>query len=153
MDIETSLPEPPGRLGTLEELDEATCRSLLASAYVGRVIHMVGGRPQVALVNIAMDHGDVVVRCLPGTRLGAALSTPGTEILVEADEVDPDTRTGWSVVARGRMRAVLDQVAVAGLDRHMPPSWVLGDHGGTWVRMSIDEMTGRRVTATRSTRP
>ena len=113
-------PDTPPR-GPVVELDEATCRERLATATVARVVHVVEDEPHVSLVNAALDGDAIVVRSLPGTRLATALNRPGAPVLVEADEVDPATRSGWSVVARGRMEPVLDTVEVARLDRAMPP--------------------------------
>lgn len=144
MTPETTPPEVHHR-GRVEELDPPTCRALLGSVPVARVVHVVAGEPQIALVNIALDGVDVVVRSTGGSRLRAALATPGAAVLLEADAVDPMTRSGWSVVARGRMAPVLDQVTVARLDRTAAPSWILGDSGGTWLRLAVDEITGRRV--------
>lgn len=144
MTTESSHP-PAHHRGEVKELDAATCRGLLGTVPVARVVHVVAGEPQIALVNIAVDGDDLVVRSTRGSRLQAALTTPGTAVLVEADEVDASTRSGWSVVARCRMAAVLDQVTVARLDRSAPPSWILGDSGGTWLRLAVDELTGRRV--------
>lgn len=129
------------------ELDEATCRERLATAQLARIVHAVDDEPRLSLVNVALDGDALVVRSLPGTRLATALARPGTSVLVEADALDPATRTGWSVVARGRMDPVLDTVEVARLDRTMPASWALGDHGGTWLRLQIEELTGREVLA------
>lgn len=137
-------PEPRHR-GHVEDLDVDTCRRLLGSVPVARVVHVVDGQPHVAIVNIALDDDAVMVRCTRGSRLATALATPGAPVLVEADEVDEATRSGWSVVARGRMAPVLDQVTVARLDRTAAPSWILGDSGGTWLRLTVDELTGRAV--------
>lgn len=142
---DTSDTSAPRTRGELQELDEATCWELLATADAGRIVHMVADRPHIAVVNIAVDEDSVVVRCTPGSRLETALSQPGAPVLVQADHLDPATRSGWSVVARGRMSAVLDQVRVAHLDRTARPSWVLGDSGGTWLRLQVDEISGRRV--------
>ncbi len=138
-------PPPPRHRGQVEELDPATCRELLASAQTARVVHVVEDRPQIALVNIALDGDDVVVRSTAGSRLSTALSSPESAVLVQADEVDASTRSGWSVVARGRMTPVLDQVTAARLDRTIAPSWILGDSGGTWLRLTVEELTGRAV--------
>lgn len=135
----------PRTRGELQEIDDATCWELLETADAGRVVHMVADRPHIAVVNIAVDDGSVVVRCSPGSRLATALSQPGAPVLVQADHLDAATRSGWSVVARGRMTAVLDQVTVAHLDRTAQPSWILGDSGGTWLRLEVDEISGRRV--------
>ena len=145
MTLDTTPATAPMHRGQVEELDPATCRRLLAGAQVGRVVHVVDGHPRISLVNVGLDGDDVVVRSTPGTRLSTALTTPLTTVLVEVDEVDPATRSGWSVIARGHMAPVLDQVTVAHLDRTMPPSWILGDSGGTWLRLTVESLTGRTV--------
>jgi uncharacterized protein len=139
-------PDESPRRG-VTELDEATCLERLGTAAVARIVHAVDDEPHLSLVNVALDGDALVVRSLPGSRLAAALARPGTPVLVEADALDPATRSGWSVVARGRMDPVLDTVEVARLDRTMPPSWALGDHGGTWLRLQIEELTGRELLA------
>lgn len=145
MALDATSATAPTHRGQVEELDADTCRRLLAGAQVGRVVHVVDGHPRISLVNIGVDGDDVVVRSTPGTRLSTALTTPLTSVLVEVDDVDPATRSGWSVVARGRMAPVLDQVTATRLDRTMPPSWILGDSGGTWLRLTIESLTGRTV--------
>lgn len=135
----------PRHRGEVRTLDPASCRRLLATTDVARVVHVVDGHPRISLVNVGLDGEDLVVRSTPGSRLSTALATPLTTVLVEVDEVDPATRSGWSVVARGRMAPVLDQVTVARLDRSMPPSWILGDSGGTWLRLIVESLTGRAV--------
>lgn len=131
--------------GTIEELDPDQCLALLRSAPVARIVYVASGLPEVTLVNAGVEDRTVFVRCLPGTRLATALAEPGLPVLVEADDLDPATRSGWSVVGRGHMEPVLDAVAVAHLDRSVAPSWVLGDSGGTWVRIELDDVSGRRV--------
>ncbi len=138
-------PTAPYHRGEVEELDPSTCWELLRAGQVARVVHVVGGHPRISLVNYGLDGDDVVVRSSEGTRLHLALTAPTTAVLVEVDEVDPATRSGWSVVARGRMAPVLDRVTVARLDRTMPASWVLGDSGGTWLRLTVESLSGRRV--------
>lgn len=141
MTLETS----PHHRGHIEELDERTSRERLRRVGTARVVHVVADEPQIAVVNIGMDGDDVVVRCTRGSRLATALATPGAPVLIQADELDPASRSGWSVVARGRMTPVLDQVETTRLDRTMPPSWILGDVGGTWLRLTVDEISGREV--------
>jgi nitroimidazol reductase NimA-like FMN-containing flavoprotein (pyridoxamine 5'-phosphate oxidase superfamily) len=138
-------PSRPTHRGHVEALDEATCRRLLTEARIARVVHVVDDVPQISVVNIGMDGDDVVVRSSRGSRLATALATPGAPVLVEADALDPESRSGWSVVARGHMTPVLDQVVVARLDRTVPPSWILGDVGGTWLRLTVEELSGRAV--------
>lgn len=134
-----------GHRHVIDPLEPAECWELLATVEVARVVHVVDDQPHVTVVNATVDDGTIVVRAMTGSRLATALSRPDSPILVEADHLDADSRTGWSVVVRGRMQAVLDRVETARLDRTQPPSWLLGDTGGTWLRLTADEISGRRV--------
>lgn len=131
----------------IEAIEPSECWRLLATVDVARVVHVVADQPQIAVVNAGLDDGTIVVRCTAGSRLATALARPDSPVLVEADHLDADARTGWSVVARGRMNPVLDRVTTARLDRTQPASWLLGDTGGTWLRLTVDAISGRRVLA------
>ncbi len=134
-----------GHRHVIDPIEPAECWELLATVEVARLVHVVDDQPHITVVNATVDDGTIVVRCTPGSRLATALARPDSPVLVEADHLDAASRTGWSVVVRGRMQAVLDRVETARLDRTQPPSWLLGDTGGTWLRLSADEISGRRV--------
>lgn len=136
-----------GHRHVIEPVEPDECWELLATVDAARVVHIVDGEPHIAVVNATIDEGGIVVRCTAGSRLATALARPFSPVLVEADRLHPDSRTGWSVVARGRMHAVLDRVETARLDRTQPASWLLGDTGGTWLRLAVDQISGRRVLA------
>ncbi len=135
-------PRPPT---VIEALPTEVCWARLRAATVARVAHVLDGRPHVSVVNLAVEDGDVLVRSSRGSRLHAALARPGTEVAIEVDQLDEQTRTGWSVVARGTMSPVTDLVETARLDRTHPASWLLGDHGGTWLRLHVTDVSGRRL--------
>lgn len=130
---------------TIEVLPIETCWALLRAATVARVVHVLDGRPHVSVVNLVVEDDDVLVRSSRGSRLHAALAQPGAEVAIEVDQIDEQARTGWSVVAHGVMSPITNLVETARLDRTHPPSWLLGDHGGTWLRVHVSEMSGRRL--------
>lgn len=142
----TTRPSPVARhRHVVEPVEPSECWRLLATVDTARVVHIVDDQARIAVVNAGVDGGTIVVRSSVGSRLATALARPGSPVLVEADHLDADARTGWSVVARGRMSPVLDRVETARLDRTQPASWLLGDTGGTWLRLTVDEISGRRV--------
>lgn len=147
MAIHASGSEGVGHRHAIEPVEPAECWDLLATVDVARVVHVVDDLPHIAIVNVGIDDGTIVVRSTAGSRLTTALARPDSPVLLEADHLDPTTRTGWSVVARGRMHVVLDRVQAARLDRTQSASWLLGDTGGTWLRLAVDEISGRRVEA------
>ena len=89
----------------LEVLDEDECFELMATMEVGRLAVVSGGVPLIFPVNYAVVDGNVVIRTAPGTKLTAA---GRNQVTIEADEIDPATHTGWSVVVRGRAEEITD---------------------------------------------
>jgi uncharacterized protein len=102
----------------LKTLTRAECFRLMASVPVGRVIYTRQALPAVDLVSFALDGGDIIVSTDRDGKLAAA--TRGAVVAFEADSVDTDRRTGWSVTAVGHAQEVtdpdeIDRLARAGL--------------------------------------
>jgi len=95
---------PEGR--SLEQLSHTECVQLLNRAQVGRVVFTVAALPAVVPVTFAVL-GDAVVMCTAAdTRLAAAAD--GGVRAFEIDEMDPTSRTAWSVVVAGVAELVTD---------------------------------------------
>lgn len=121
-------------------LDE--CLELLASRPYGRLAYLDAGSPSIVPVNHLVDGSTVVLRSLDGGKLGAAIFE--RPVAFELDDLDLTTRTGWSVVVRGRAEVVEDAEAVE-YDRWLD-SWAVQDGARTtWVRIIADEVSGRRL--------
>ncbi|MEU1515603.1 DUF1918 domain-containing protein [Streptomyces sp. NPDC005811] len=129
----------------LEDLDEATCRSLLSTHGVGRVaVTSSDGRPAVVPVNYEIVDDAIAFRTAPDSLPAAAV---GTEIAFEVDQVDDDLSRGWSVLAVGRANVVTEPEAVRGLTEHAhTPPWA-GGAREMWVSIRPTSLTGRRITA------
>ncbi|WP_315986662.1 pyridoxamine 5'-phosphate oxidase family protein [Streptomyces sp. STR69] len=100
--------------------DEAL--KLLGSVRLGRVAFTDRALPAIRPVSHVMDEGDFIVR----TQGGSALSNraPASEVAAyEADEIDPTTRTGWSVVVTGTATRVADAGDLARYER-LPTPWI-----------------------------
>ena len=135
----TSRPDP--RTG-LVDLSEAECWELLGSSSFGRLAVTVGTTPDVFPVNYLVHDGEILVRTEAGTKLAAA--TLMGSVAFEIDFHDDVTRTGWSVVVKGRGRepARLDEI-VALDDLDLEP-WV--DTPKTrWLAVTPREVSGRRI--------
>jgi nitroimidazol reductase NimA-like FMN-containing flavoprotein (pyridoxamine 5'-phosphate oxidase superfamily) len=76
------------------------CRRLLRSGAVGRVaVNRRGHGPLVVPVNYVVDGtGAIVFRTDIGSKLSAIRRGA---VSFEIDDVDPSTRTGWSVLVEG----------------------------------------------------
>lgn len=124
-------------LATLVAYD---CWSLLEGAEIARVAWQADGRIELLPVNYTVADGALWFRTEAGTAL--ARGAANTELVVEVDQVDPPTRTGWSVVVRG-VADVLDVLDVPDMlvDMRVWPNGIRS----VFVRVEPDEITGRRL--------
>lgn len=127
----------------LEELDVDTCLGLLSRHHFGRVALADDGGPLVLPVNYTVDRGSVVFRTAEGTKLDAAVS--GDPVAFEVDEIDESTRSGWSVVVRGRLEEAADAEELERL-RVQPLQPFAPGERERFVRVWSAEITGRRIT-------
>ena len=124
----------------LTELREDECWDLLRARTVGRVGWQGSDGPTIVPVNYVIDERAVVIRTAPYTDLGREGIV--REVAFEVDDLDPVSRSGWSVLVRGRRR--LDPEAYGTTPR--PEVWV---GGSRWlvVRIEVRTISGRRLTS------
>jgi hypothetical protein len=82
---------------------------LLAAAPFGRIVFTEHALPAIRLVNHALVNGSILIRTHKGAALTVALPTgrtPGAVVVYEADDIDVETRSGWSVSVTGYARVV-----------------------------------------------
>lgn len=127
----------------LEFLDRATCDRLLAEGEVGRLAVIAGGAPMIFVVNYVMDGSDVVFRSDPGTKVDLG---PRARACFEIDSLDHEHRTGWSVVAAGRLDEITkydgerwERVTALPLE-----PWAAGPKD-RWMRLVPSYVGGRRI--------
>lgn len=131
----------------LEILDHDTCWRLIASTPIGRVAVVDAGEPAVFPVTHAVDAHTIVFRTADGAKLGAAsMERPVT---FEVDDYHVTDRSGWSVLAKGTAEIVLDVDDVARLDQLGLEPWADAIRRAQWVRIRVNEVTGRRLIAGR----
>jgi nitroimidazol reductase NimA-like FMN-containing flavoprotein (pyridoxamine 5'-phosphate oxidase superfamily) len=131
---------------TVQTIGREECLRLLASDEIGRLAVVAGGTAMVLPVNYALDGDSVVFRTDPGTKLDQG---PRARASFEVDAFDRERRTGWSVVATGRLEEVTpyDAATFARVQRLGVDPWAGGDKAH-WMRLVTDRVTGRRVTRT-----
>ena len=128
----------------LEVLDREQCRDLLASVPVGRLAFCrADGVPTVLPVNHVVDAWTVAFRTTFGSKLSAALLE--RPVAFEVDEQDHERRTGWSVLVRGPVEHVTDPATIQRLDDLEVEPWADGVDRPRWVRIGMDELSGRRI--------
>lgn len=129
----------------IEWTDREDCLRLLAADEVGRLAVVTSGSPAIFPINYVLDGETIVFRTDEGTKLRAEGRAPAC---FEIDDIDREHRTGWSVVASGRLEEVTQYDAQT-LERvHQLPidPWAGGDKAH-WMRLTPDRITGRRVDA------
>ena len=129
--------------GSLARLDRATCLQLLSSRRTGRLAYVArAGVPDVVPVNLAVDGERLLVRSGPGPKLQAAERRE--VVAVEVDDLDEDTRTGWSVVVAGRARRLhTSEVAALPADL-LPEVWARGPRSSV-IAIELTRVEGRRL--------
>jgi nitroimidazol reductase NimA-like FMN-containing flavoprotein (pyridoxamine 5'-phosphate oxidase superfamily) len=128
----------------LEVLSRDECLQRLREHNVGRLAVVAAGRPEIFPVNYVLDGEAVVFRTDEGTKLTAA---ERSMVAFGIDEIDPATRSGWSVVVHGRaeeMSTFDGPVRERSLRELGVDPWAGGEKRH-WVRIEPLSITGRRV--------
>lgn len=129
----------------LEVLDRRTCLSLLGEGVIGRLAVVAGGAPHILPVNYVLAGEELMFRSGPGTKLRAAERAPAC---LEIDSFDAETRTGWSVVASGRLEEITEhQATLLAEAKRLPIEPWAGGPKLHWLRLIPSRITGRRVLA------
>lgn len=128
------------RRGQLDVLNRRQCLDRLAQVRIGRIVFTEDALPAVQPVNFRLWHDDVVIRVAGGGKLEAA--TNNQVVAFEADEIDPDLRTGWSVTVVGHANEITDIDEMIEVSGTFVEPWVDGkrDH---FIRIRAEKMTGR----------
>lgn len=128
-------------------MDRDEALRLLASVSYGRVVFSQNALPAIRPVNHLVDEGQVIIR----TRLTAAISAAArpenasTVVAYEADKIDPQRRTGWSVVVTGLAHTITDPDQISRYERLLHP-WV--NHADTVIAIEPQIVTGLHIPAT-----
>jgi uncharacterized protein len=126
------------------ELPIDECRRLIEDGGVGRVAFQSASGQHIVPVNYQLDRDSIVFRTTPYSELGRL--GPGSEAAFEVDELDTDSRSGWSVVAKGRVEVIPDnfQTAAIRFFGKDPTPWAEGVRR-LYLRLTWGELTGRRL--------
>jgi uncharacterized protein len=128
---------------SLTALSRRECVALLEDAQVGRVVFTERALPAVVPVTFTI-HDDAVVMCTAADTRLAAAATRGV-LAFQVDDIDPDTRSGWSVVVVGVADLVDDPVEQARIRLVLEP-WAPG-RNEVFIRLPLKVVTGRRIGA------
>jgi hypothetical protein len=129
-----------GRPAELFELDEATCASLLPTQCVGRLV-TAGETPEIVPVNYVAVEGAVLFQVAAGPHADRLV---GSRAAFEVDVLDQRTRSGWSVVAHGRIATKMPGGSADPMPWPAQQPWAPGERT-FHLAMIIETMTGRVV--------
>ena len=128
---------------SLVVLSRRECLTLLRAQRVGRVVFSERALPAVLPVSYAVLGENIVLATTSGSRLARAAL--GGVLAFEVDHLDPDTRTGWSVVVTGLARHVVEPVEQSRV-LSVLDSWGPG-RLDLLLRLPSTVVTGRRIEA------
>ena len=118
------------------------CWTMLRSAEVGRLGVSIAGEPDIFPVNFVVDHGTVVFRTAPGTKLASVAI--GAAVAFEADGYDPEAGEAWSVVVKGRGEQITRSPELIDTTDLPLFSWQ-AEEKHRFVRIVPREISGRRL--------
>jgi len=102
------------------ELDRAECLQLLRGSRIARVVLSVDCLPVALPVNVSVLGEEVFFSTGSGSKLATAVQ--GQVVSIEADDIDLDRHTGWSVMLTGIARLVSKPDEVDWANRHVWPT-------------------------------
>jgi hypothetical protein len=127
--------------GRLVELLPDECWTLLETGPVGRLAWAGAGGPTVLPVNFTVANRRIVFRTSPYSSV--ARECDDLAVAFEVDDVDPFTRSGWSVLVRGTARLAYDETLVPAESKDLEV-WAEGRRA-LHVVIEPRELTGRRL--------
>jgi nitroimidazol reductase NimA-like FMN-containing flavoprotein (pyridoxamine 5'-phosphate oxidase superfamily) len=125
----------------LNELSVEECYRRLNRHGVGRIgVEAVGG-PDILPVNYRLDQSSVIIRTSP---YGPLSEISGKAVAFEVDDFDADTKSGWSVLLKGSVRAVEADELAELRSSGSPEPWP-GGVRNLYLRLSPHHVTGREL--------
>ena len=148
-EVGTPLPEEP--TSEMVVLPREDCLRLLASNSFGRLAVAMDS-PVIRPVNYVFDERSqsVVFRTAAGSKFHAMLVNGNAAF--EIDGVDPDSRTGWSVIIVGMTEEITSASELRRLEHLGLETWTPG-HKAHWMRIRAWAVTGRRIVLTAGPAP
>lgn len=126
----------------LEYLSPTLCWELLEEAEVGRIGVLVDSAPEIYPLNFGVLDRTIVFRTDEGSKLRGLLRSPS--VCFEVDGIDPDDRTGWSVLVKGRAAEMVTGAELRKVASLPLRPWAVGQKV-SWIQIRPDQVSGRRI--------
>ena len=125
------------------ELTAEECLDRLRAGSVGRIAFLAPGGIRIVPVNYSVVDKRIVVRTSPYSELGSYAAD--AQAAFEIDGIDEEARSGWSVVAAGRLRRVTDAEEIERIRRDAGPEpWAAGARA-LYLCLDWRDLSGRRL--------
>jgi hypothetical protein len=124
------------------ELDRDECLRLLAKAVIGRVIFTHAALPAAQPVPYLLDGEEILFRAPAASTLATA--TRHAVVGFQADDINPATHTGWSILGIGHTHEVTDPQRLAKLAQH-PPTTSAATPTTRAIAIPLQRLTGQRL--------
>ena len=132
----------------LERLDEAESLRLIAPGGIGRIAFTGRYGLTVLPVNYKLHDGAIVFRTAQDSPTGEDLRTgiahAEYQVAFEIDQINPETRDGWSVLIHGPAHHMLSDDERAAVAASGVAPWPRGVHEHA-IRITPTSVTGRRL--------
>ncbi len=127
----------------LEELPLDDCLRLLRLSIAGRMAVVVDDFPVVVPLNFRLVDTEGSPWIAVRTRSGGVIDRASVRAAFEIDGIDPTSKQGWSVLARGTLHHVDPDVADF-RERFDSAPWLLAERDA-WMLLEPFAITGRRL--------
>ena len=117
------------------------CLDRLHIGAVGRIAVTHRALPAIVPVNYVLSGSRVVFRTEPGGMLARACA--GTVVAFEVDELDPEGRSGWSVLVVGQAELLDGSAALRAAEAGLVTA--VGSGRDQFVAISIGQLSGRLI--------
>ena len=141
MTVDQADPEQIGHPNRMEQLSREECLEGLGRSYLGRIGFLREGKFSMLPANYMFADGAIYIATVMG---GSMSHLDAQDVAFEVDSVRPLTHSGWSVVVQGVATLLSDPREIEDLTRGPLQSWAWRQPD-QWLRISADNVTGRRV--------
>jgi uncharacterized protein len=117
------------------------CLTRLRSSTIGRIAVTHRALPAIVPVNYVLSGSRVIFRTEPGGMLARACAD--SVVAFEVDELEPDGRSGWSVLAVGMAELLEGSAAVRAAETGLAAA--VGGGRDQFVAIAIGQLSGRVI--------
>ena len=132
---------PTDHIG-LEVLSNAECDALLDSTRIGRIAFVADGDVVIFPVNYRYIDHTIVFRTADGTKLEVAANHQPVAFEIDGYDLETKTARGDPLVTERRVLEDEEEAMLAKLDLR---PWAPLTQVRRWVRISPEEITGRKI--------